>query len=92
MHQATRAGNVEIAKAILDIEVGKISKMINLDGWGFVVKKESETGATAMSFEEAYDKISWNVRNAAAKKSYDEWIARLKEESFVKVYPMPDES
>ena len=82
----------EIAKAIMEIEVGKVSKMINLDGWGFIVKKESESGAKTMSFEEAYDKIAWNVRNAAAKKAYDEWVARLKEEAFVKVYPMPDEN
>ena len=44
-----------------------------------------------MSFEEAYDKISWNVRNDAAKKAYDEWIARLKEDAFIKVYPPPKE-
>ena len=82
----------EVAKAIAELGVGRVSKMINLDGWGFIVKKEAETGATAMSFEEAYDKISWNVRNAAAKKAYDEWIARLKDDAFVKVYPMPEES
>ena len=81
----------EIAKAIADLEVGKVSKMIDLDGWGFIVKKEAESTAKAMSFEEAYDKISWNVRNAAAKKAYDEWIARLKDDAFIKVYPMPKE-
>ena len=82
----------EVARAIAELGVGRVSKMINLDGWGFIVKKESETRATAMSFEEAYDKISWNVRNAAAKKAYDEWVARLKDDAFVKVYPMPEES
>ena len=81
----------EIAKAIADLEVGKVSKMIDLDGWGFIVKKEAESTAKTMSFEEAYDKISWNVRNAAAKKAYDEWIARLKDDAFIKVYPMPKE-
>ena len=55
------------------------------------MKKESETKARQMSFEEAYDRISWNVRNAAAKKAYDEWIARLKENAFIKTYPMPEQ-
>lgn len=81
----------EIAEAISKLEVGKVSNMINLDGWGFVVKKESETKAKTLSFTEAYDKIALAVRNEAAKKAYDEWIARLKENSYVKTYPMPKE-
>ena len=81
----------EIAEAISKLEVGKVSNMINLDGWGFVVKKESETKAKTLSFTEAYDKIALAVRNEAAKKAYDEWIARLKENSYIKTYPMPKE-
>ncbi len=81
----------EIAKAIAALGDGKVSELIDLDGWGFIVKKESSTAAKTMTFEEAYDKISWNVRNAAAKKAYDEWMARLKEDAFIKVYPMPKE-
>ena len=81
----------EIATAIAKLKVGDVSKMIDLDGWGFIVKKEAESGAKTMSFEEAYDKISWNLRNAAAKKAYDEWIARLKDDAFIKVNPPPKE-
>ena len=75
----------EIATEIAKLKVGMVSEMIDLDGWGFIVKKESEVAAKEMSFAEAYDKIAWNVRNAAAKKAYDEWIARLKEDSFIKI-------
>jgi parvulin-like peptidyl-prolyl isomerase len=81
----------EIAAEIAKLEVGRVSKMIDIDGWGFIVKKESETGAKTMSFEEAYEKISWTVRNDAAKKAYDEWIARLKDDAFIKIYPPPKE-
>ena len=81
----------EIVAEIAKLEIGKVSKMIDLDGWGFIVKKEAETGAKTMSFEEAYEKISFTVRNAAAKKAYDEWIARLKDDAFIKVYPPPKE-
>ena len=81
----------EIAAAIAKLKVGDTSRLIDLDGWGFIVKKEAESGAKTMSFEEAYDKISWNLRNAAAKKAYDEWIARLKDDAFIKVYPAPKE-
>ena len=75
----------EIATEIAKLKVGMVSEMIDLDGWGFIVKKESEVSAKEMSFADAYDKIAWNVRNAAAKKAYDEWIARLKEDSFIKI-------
>lgn len=75
----------EIAAEIAKLKVGMVSEMIDLDGWGFIVKKESEVAAKEMSFADAYDKIAWNVRNAAAKKAYDEWISRLKEDSFIKI-------
>ena len=81
----------EIASEIAKLGVGKVSRMIDLDGWGFIVKKEAETGSKAMSFEEAYEKISWTVRNDAAKKAYDEWIARLKDDAYIKIYPPPKE-
>ena len=81
----------EIVKAISELEVGKVSKIIDLDGWGFIVKKEASSAAKTMSFEDAYEKIAWNVKNDAAKKAYDEWIARLKDDAFIKTYPMPKE-
>ena len=81
----------EIAAEIAKLDVGKVSKMIDIDGWGFIVKKEAETGSKTMSFEKAYEKISWTVRNDAAKKAYDEWIARLKDDAFIKIYPPPKE-
>jgi parvulin-like peptidyl-prolyl isomerase len=81
----------EIVAAIEKLDVGRVSSMINLDGWGFIVKKKSETKSKQMSFAEAYDKIAENVQKAAAKKAYDEWILRLKDTSFIKIYPMPKE-
>ncbi|MBE6395786.1 MAG: hypothetical protein E7046_02125 [Lentisphaerae bacterium] len=81
----------EIAEVISKLDVGKVSNMVDLDGWGFIVKKESESKAKKLSFSEAYDMIAANVRNEAAKKAYDEWISRLKEDAYIKIYPMPKE-
>ena len=81
----------EIAKTIAKLAVGQISNMVNLDGWGFIVKKEAETKSKTLSFAESYDRIAANVQKAAAKKAYDEWIVRLKDMSFIKTYPMPKE-
>lgn len=81
----------EIAETIAKLGVGMVSNMIEIDGWGFIVKKESEVKARKLSFEEAYDRIAAVVQKEAAKKAYDEWIARLKDDAFIKTYPMPKE-
>ena len=81
----------EIAETIAKLGVGMVSNMIEIDGWGFIVKKESEVKARKLSFEEAYDRIAAAVQKEAAKKAYDEWIARLKDDAFIKTYPMPKE-
>lgn len=79
----------EIASEIAKLKDGMTSELIDLDGWGFIVKKESSTEAKTMTFAEAYEKILGNVRKENAKKAYADWIARLKEDAFVKVYPPP---
>jgi len=80
----------EIADAIAMLKVGEHSDLVDLDGWGFIVKKDSETVAKQLSFSEAYDQIVRNVRRAEAAKAYDAWLARLRAEAFIKIYPMPE--
>ena len=66
-------------------------QLINLDGWGFIVRKDSETADTQLTFEQAYDEISRNVRKEVVKARHAAWIARMREEAFIKIYPIPDE-
>ena len=80
----------EIADAIAALKVGEHSKLVDLDGWGFIVKKDSETAARQLSFAEAYDRIARNIRRAEAAKAYEAWMKRLRAETFVKIYPMPE--
>ena len=81
----------EIAEAIAKLKPGEASKLINLDGWGFIVRKDSETADTQLTFEQAYDEISRNVRKEVVKARHAAWIARMREEAFIKIYPIPDE-
>lgn len=81
----------EIAEIIAKLKVGEVSRMTVLDGWGFVVKKESESVAHDMTFAEAYHLIERNLRMQASAKAYDEWLERLRNEAFVKVMPPPEE-
>ena len=81
----------EIAAAIAKLKVGEFSTLVNLDGWGFIVRKDEETVGKQLSFAEAYDAIARNVKNDAAKAEYDAWMKRLRAQAFVKKYPMPED-
>ena len=81
----------EIVETIDKLKVGQVSRLVNLDGWGFIVRKESETTDQQLSFEDAYDQIVRNLRKEIVKARHDAWIARMRDEAFIKIYPIPDE-
>ena len=82
----------EIADTIAKLKVGEFSTLVNLDGWGFIVRKDAESIGKQLSFAEAYDDIAFNVKKDASKAEYDAWMKRLRAEAFVKKYPMPDDA
>ena len=81
----------EIVTALAKLKPGEHSSLILLDGWGFIVLKESETKESQRSFAEAYEEIALNVRKDAIQRQYKSWMARLRAEAFIKIYPIPDE-
>ena len=81
----------EIAKTIAALKVGEVSKLVNLDGWGFIVRKDFETGVKERSFAEAYDEVERNVKKRLGKEAYKEWIQRLRDAAFIKIYPFPED-
>ncbi len=80
----------EIADAIAKLKVGEFSKLVNLDGWGFIVRKDAETLAKPLSFAEAYDQIERKLKVAMGKDEYRAWVNRLREAAYIKVFPFPD--
>ena len=82
----------EIADTISKLKVGEFSSLVNLDGWGFIVRKDAEEIGRQRTFAEAYDDIAHNVKNEAAKAEYEAWMKRLRAGAFVKKYPMPDDA
>lgn len=79
----------EIAAEIAKLKIGEHSGLVNIDGWGFIVRKDTESVERAKSFAEAYDDIERNVKTRIADKAYADWIRRLRDETLVKVYPLP---
>lgn len=81
----------EIAKTIASLKVGEVSKLVDLNGWGFIVRKESEAGVKERSFAEAYDDIERNVKARLGKEAYRDWVQRLRAAAFIKIYPFPED-
>ncbi len=76
----------EICDEIAQMPLNTISRWIELDGWSFLLRKDAETRGAMRSFEEAYDEIERNVREREAQKAYDDWIERLKAETYIHIY------
>ena len=81
----------EIAKVIAPLKVGEVSKLVDLGGWGFIVRKDAETSAKKLTFAEAYDQIERNVKKRLGHEAYRAWIQRLRDAAFIKIYPFPED-
>ena len=76
----------DICREIEAMPKGTISHWIEIDGWSFLIRKESESEGKALTFEEAYDKIEAAVKDAEAERLYKAWIERLRAETYIKVF------
>ena len=81
----------EVFKKDICDEIGKMPKgtlshWIEIDGWSFLLRKDDETPGRAQTFAEAYDDLEADVREAEAKRVYDQWLERLRAEAYIKIY------
>ena len=76
----------EICAAIDKLKTGETSPWIELDGWNFLLRKDGESGGDRLPFADAYEQVAARVRDAEARRLYTAWIARLKEETYIKVF------
>jgi len=76
----------QICAAIAAIKVGETSKWIDIGGWNFLVRKDGEKLGAPRSFADAYEQIAANVREQEAKRLYQNWIRRLRDATYIKVY------
>ncbi len=76
----------EICTEIDKMPRGTISRWIELDGWSFLLRKDAENLGKPRTFEEAYDDIEATVKENESKSAYEAWLARLREEIYIKIY------
>lgn len=76
----------EICEEIAKMPKATLSRWIELDGWSFLLRKDDEVPGTILSFEEAYDQIEQEVKEAEGKAEYEAWMKRLRSETYIKVF------
>jgi len=76
----------EICEEIEKMPLHTLSRWIELDGWSFLLRKDAEELGKSRTFEEAYDDIESALREREARKAYQDWIERLRAETYIKVY------
>lgn len=75
-----------VCEEIAKTPKGSISQWIEIGGWNFLLRKDDEKKSARRPFAEAYADIEANVKAAKAKRLYDEWIERLKSETYIKIH------
>ena len=78
--------NPQVCAEIAKMPKGTISRWLEIDGWSFLIRKDDESPRKVRSFAEAIEDIDANVKEETAKRMYDAWLKRLREETYVKIY------
>jgi len=76
----------EVCEEIAKMPKGTLSHWIEIDGWSFLLRKDADASGKQRTFEEAFDDVEKNVKEDLAKQAYQAWLARLREEAYIKVY------
>lgn len=76
----------EICAEIAKTPEGVISHWVEIDGWNFLLRKDSAGDAAPRTFAEAYSDIEAKIKAAESKRLYEAWIERLKAETHVHIY------
>jgi parvulin-like peptidyl-prolyl isomerase len=79
----------EIAAALAKLKPGETSPLVVLDGYGYIVRKDEQQDARALTFEEAAPYVESHLRMRQAEKIYKEWTDRLRSESYIKIFELP---
>ena len=75
-----------VCEEIAKTPKGAISQWIEIAGWNFLLRKDDEKKSARRPFADAYADIEANVKAAKAKRLYEEWIERLKAETYIKIH------
>ncbi len=79
----------EIVAALNKLKPGETAPVVLIDGYGYIVRKDEQQDARALTFEEAAPYVESHLRMRQAEKLYKEWTDRLRAEAYIKVFELP---
>jgi len=80
----------EIRDAVGAMKPGEVSAVIDTHDDYFIVKLEARKEATVVPYEEVKDEIEQQLRAVEDERLFDDWMARLKQKYYVKVFGLHD--
>ncbi|MEI7899049.1 MAG: peptidyl-prolyl cis-trans isomerase [bacterium] len=79
----------EIVASLAKLKPGETAPLEVLDGYGYIIRKDEQQDARALTFEEAAPYVENHLRMRQAEKLYKEWADRLRSEAYIKVFELP---
>lgn len=79
----------ELVAALNALKPGEVSGLIEINGYGYIIRKDEQKDARVLTFEEAHALIESRLKMRQSEKLYKEWIARLRSEAYIKIFELP---
>lgn len=78
-----------LVQALAALKPGQYSRMVTLGETGIILKKVEEKGAAQPTLDEAWAQIERRLRMQKSEALFHEWTARLRRNSYVKIFDLP---
>jgi len=78
-----------LVKALSELKCGEYSRLVELGGRGYIIKKVEEKQAVPLSLEDAWQLIDRRLRAQQGDALYRDWINRLRRRAFVRIFDLP---
>lgn len=80
----------ELADALALLKPGEVSPLVALDGYGYILRKDDQQDSRVLTFEEASRYAEGHLKMERSEQMYQEWVARLRSEAYIRLLELPD--
>ncbi|MFC1452900.1 peptidylprolyl isomerase [Verrucomicrobiota bacterium] len=78
----------DLEEALGAVKPGQISEIVETEGEFYILKVEGRKEAALARFEDVQPEIENELRREAAARLYDQWVAGLWKDGYVKIFPL----
>jgi parvulin-like peptidyl-prolyl isomerase len=78
----------ELRAAVEKLQAGQVSESVRLDSDLYLLKLEERQAASVTPLPQVYGELEGDLREKEAERIYKDWIKRLRQKYFVKVFPL----